>query len=61
MKQSTFDVGIDWSLRTDLVLSLRYTGRRLLCTIEDIGTIGPQGESYMIGNPGFGQVDDPAT
>jgi hypothetical protein len=61
MKQATFDLGFDYSLRTNLVLSLRYTDRRLIRTIEDIGTIGPLGESYRIGNPGFGVVADPAT
>jgi outer membrane receptor protein involved in Fe transport len=61
MKQSTFDLGFDYSLRSNLVLSLRYTDRRLIRTIEDIGTVGPIGESYRIGNPGFGFVTDPAT
>jgi len=60
MKQATFDLGFDYSVRSNLVLSLRYTDRRLIRTIEDIGTITPQGESYMIGNPGFGVVADPA-
>jgi hypothetical protein len=61
MKQSTFDLGFDYSLRSNTVLSLRYTDRRLLNTIEDVGTMGPAGESYRIANPGYGVVADPAT
>ncbi len=61
MKQSNFDVGFDYSLRSDLVLSLRYTDRRLIHTIEDIGIVTAEGDSYRIGNPGFGIVADPAT
>ncbi len=34
--------------------SARYTNRRLIRTIEDIGYIGPDGEIYCIANPGYG-------
>jgi len=60
MKQATFDFGFDYSLRSNLVLSIRYTDRRLIRTVEDIGTINENGETYWIGNPGFGLSADPA-
>ncbi|MCS7041810.1 MAG: TonB-dependent receptor [Bryobacteraceae bacterium] len=59
MKQRMFDIGYDYSLTSTLVASLRYTNRRLIRTIEDVGTLGPQGEIYYIANPGFGIVADP--
>lgn len=61
MKQSNFDLGFDCSLQSNLVLSLRYTDRRLIYAVEDVGTIGPTGESYRIGNPGYGIVADSST
>jgi hypothetical protein len=51
MQQATFDIGFDYSLRPSLVLSLRYTDRRLIRTIEDIGTIASEGESYRSAIP----------
>ncbi len=59
MKQRMFDIGYDYSITSNLVASLRYTNRRLIRTIEDVGTLGPQGEIYYIANPGFGIVADP--
>lgn len=59
MKQSMFDIGYEYSFQPTLVGALRYTNRRLIRTIEDIGTLTPEGEGYIIGNPGFGQSADP--
>jgi hypothetical protein len=61
MKQRMFDVGYEFSLDPSLIASLRYTNRRLIRTIEDVGTLGPEGEVYYIANPGFGVVADPKT
>jgi hypothetical protein len=59
MKQRMLDIGYDYSLRSSLVASVRYTDRRLLSAIEDIGYASPDGEVYNIGNPGYGIVADP--
>jgi hypothetical protein len=61
MKQKMFDLGYDYSLSSTLVASLRYTNRRLVRTVEDVGTLGPDGEIYYIANPGEGIVADPKT
>ena len=52
MKQRMFDFGYDYSITSSLVASARYTNRRLVRTIEDVGTLGPEGEIYYIANPG---------
>ena len=61
MKQRMFDVGFERMLSSSLVASARYTNRRLVRTIEDVGTLGPDGEIYYISNPGFGITADPST
>jgi hypothetical protein len=61
MKQRMMDVGFDYSLNSTLVASLRYTNRRLIRTIEDVGTLGPDGEVYYIANPGEGLTINPKT
>jgi hypothetical protein len=61
MKQRMLDVGYDYSLNSTLVASVRYTNRRLIRTIEDVGTLGPDGEIYYIANPGEGLTIDPKT
>jgi len=61
MKQRMFDIGYERSITSTLVASARYTNRRLIRTIEDVGTLGPAGEVYYIGNPGFGITADPKT
>jgi hypothetical protein len=60
MKQRMVDVGFEYSINPTLVASWRYTNRRLIRTIEDIGTLTPEGEIYYIANPGEGLVADPA-
>jgi outer membrane receptor protein involved in Fe transport len=61
MKQRMLDVGFDYTLNPTTVASLRYTNRRLIRTIEDVGTLGPDGEVYFIANPGYGLTVDPKT
>jgi hypothetical protein len=61
MKQRMTDLGFDYSINPSLVASVRYTNRRLIRTIEDVGTLTPAGEVYYIANPGFGLVADPKT
>jgi hypothetical protein len=61
MKQRMTDVGFDYSFNPTVVGSIRYTNRRLIRTIEDVGTLGPEGEVYYIANPGEGIVADPKT
>ncbi len=61
MSQRMFDVGYERSLSSTLVASARYTNRRLVRTIEDVGTLGPEGEIYYIANPGEGITADPKT
>ena len=53
MKQRMFDLGWDHSFSSHLIGTFRYTNRRLVRTIEDVGTLGPAGEIYYIANPGF--------
>lgn len=59
MKQRMFDIGYERSVSSSLVASARYTNRRLVRTIEDVGTLGPEGEIYYIANPGEGITIDP--
>ena len=61
MQQRMFDIGYELSFGSNLVASARYTNRRLIRTIEDVGTLGPAGEIYYIANPGEGLTADPAT
>lgn len=61
MKQRMFDIGMERMIGSSLVASARYTNRRLIRTIEDVGTLGPGGEIYYIANPGFGITVDPKT
>ncbi|MBL0161042.1 MAG: TonB-dependent receptor [Bryobacterales bacterium] len=61
MKQKMLDLGFDYSLSSTLMASVRYTNRRLIRTIEDVGTLGPDGEIYYIANPGEGLTIDRKT
>ncbi len=54
MKQHEMVVGADWALTPTLAFETRYSRKRLDRTIEDAGTITPDGEVYYITNPGFG-------
>ena len=54
MKQHEMVVGADWALTPTLAFETRYSRKRLDRTIEDAGTITPDGEVYYITNPGQG-------
>jgi len=61
MKQRMMDIGYDYSINPTLMASIRYTNRRLVRTIEDVGTLGKDGEIYYIANPGEGLTINPKT
>lgn len=61
MRSRQLDFGYEFSINPTLVASARYSHRKLDRTIEDVGTLGPQGEKYFIANPGFGLTADPKT
>jgi hypothetical protein len=46
--------GIDYQINRTLAFESRYTRVRLDHAIEDVGYIGPNGEAFIIANPGFG-------
>jgi len=47
-------VGAAYQISRDWTFESRYTRRRLDKAIEDVGYIGPDGEAFIIANPGFG-------
>ncbi|MBI3651060.1 MAG: TonB-dependent receptor [Acidobacteria bacterium] len=50
---------LEHQLNSNNITSVRYTHKRLVRGIEDIGTLDAQeNEVYVIGNPGFGQTSD---
>jgi hypothetical protein len=53
--QREFTVRLDHALSNRLTGTIRYSRKRLLRVIEDIGVLDSEGsEQYVIGNPGFG-------
>jgi len=54
MRSRRFDLGAEYAVLSDLGLEIRYIRSRLDYTIEDLGILGPGGEEYYIGNPGYG-------
>jgi hypothetical protein len=46
--------GIDYQINRTISLESRYDRVRLDHAIEDVGYIGPNGEAFIIANPGFG-------
>lgn len=54
MKQHELVIGADWALSRNLALETRWSRKRLDDTIEDAGTILPNGEQYYLVNPGKG-------
>ena len=58
-KGNEISVALDHQFSASMVGSVRYTRRRLLAAIEDIGVLdATDSEVYLIGNPGFGQTRD---
>jgi hypothetical protein len=61
-KGNELTLGLDHQFRPRLVGGVRYTRRRLLRAIEDIGVLDAAGsEVYLIGNPGRGRTRDPGS
>jgi len=55
MLSREFTVASEHRLRTNMLGSIRYTRKRLVRGIEDIGVLDiNESEQYVIGNPGFG-------
>jgi outer membrane receptor protein involved in Fe transport len=58
-KGNEASLAIDHQFSSKLIGGVRYTRRRLLRAIEDIGVLDAEdNEQYVIGNPGFGQTRD---
>jgi len=58
MREHEYTVGSDYALKSNLVVSARFTRKNLDRAIDDIGHVVPGvGEEYTIGNPGFGIGD----
>jgi outer membrane receptor protein involved in Fe transport len=56
-RQTEFTVGSEYGLTRDIVLSGRYTRKKLDRTIEDVGFFDAGGnENFFIANPGLGLV-----
>ncbi|HYN41039.1 MAG TPA: hypothetical protein VE129_04615, partial [Thermoanaerobaculia bacterium] len=57
MENREFQLGIEYQLTKNSVVSARYVNKKLLNTIEDIGYLDAEGnEIYTTGNPGKGLV-----
>jgi len=58
--QREVTVRLDHAFNNRITGTIRYSRKRLLKVIEDIGVLDTDGsEVYLIGNPGFGQTRDP--
>ena len=57
MLSREFTVASEHRIRTNMIGTIRYTHKRLVRGIEDIGVLdADENEQYVIGNPGFGQT-----
>lgn len=57
MENREFQLGLEYQLTKNSVVSARYVNKKLLNTIEDIGYLDAEGnEVYITGNPGKGIV-----
>jgi hypothetical protein len=52
MAQREISLGLEKRLGSDLTFSVRYTGKRLIRAIEDIGLQTSMGQKFYIANPG---------
>jgi hypothetical protein len=61
MTQTETSFGLEKELLQDVSLSARFVYKHLIYAIEDIGFMTPEGETYLIANPGFGRssIGDP--
>jgi hypothetical protein len=48
--------GLEHQLNNQMAVTARYVYKHLVRGIEDVGDLGPDGEAYIIGNPGEGQT-----
>jgi len=65
MSQREYQLGADYQLTPESMVGIRYVDKKLLNTIEDVGTIivlpnGNLSEEYFTANPGKGIVARPA-
>jgi len=59
VKGNELSFALDHQFTTKLIGGVRYTRRRMLRGIEDIGVLDAEdNEVYLIGNPGFGETRD---
>ncbi len=59
VKGNELSFAVDHQFTSKLIGGVRYTRRRMLRGIEDIGVLDAEdNEVYLIGNPGFGQTRD---
>lgn len=57
MQNQEFQLGLEYQVTKNSVLSARYVNKKLMDTIEDIGYLDSEGnEVYITGNPGKGIV-----
>lgn len=61
-RQSEYTFGVEHQLFNNLLISARFSHKKVDFAIEDIGLPNASGsEAYIIGNPGFGLACDVAT
>jgi hypothetical protein len=56
MRSQELSFGFEHQLNSVMAMSIRYVHKQLDRGIEDVGDLGPQGEAYIIANPGEGLV-----
>jgi hypothetical protein len=56
MRSQELSFGLERQLNGVMAVSLRYVHKQLDRAIEDVGDLGPDGEAYIIANPGEGLV-----
>ena len=55
MEQWEYIGGVDYQFADNMAVNVRLVYKTLKQTIEDIGTLKPDGEEYWHGNPGYGK------
>jgi len=56
MQSQETSFGIEHQLNNHMAVTGRYIFKHLVRGIEDVGDLGPDGEAYIIANPGEGQT-----
>jgi hypothetical protein len=57
MSQDSFNLGMEYQVKTNTVVGVNFVRTNLLRTIEDIGTLINGSETYIYGNPGEGLAE----